>query len=172
MDAFRGGFIAPGARIIGKSGKVRRNFPSIRCVGKPLLGLLHTDAGWSSSVARRAHNPEVTGSNPVPATKKKVRDPVQGSRTFLHPGTGNEPTRIEARPMVRGCPNMTGLLGSPLVVATTEAAPGNPENGNRQARTGKDKDMLKFNATDLNDLSLRSFLRQYKQEPNRRLPPL
>jgi hypothetical protein len=28
------------------------------------------DAGWSSSVARWAHNPEVTGSNPVPATIK------------------------------------------------------------------------------------------------------
>src|SRR5689334_6730831 len=27
-----------------------------------------TDAGWSSSVARWAHNPEVAGSNPVPAT--------------------------------------------------------------------------------------------------------
>ncbi len=27
------------------------------------------DAGWSSPVARRAHNPEVAGSNPVPATK-------------------------------------------------------------------------------------------------------
>ena len=26
-------------------------------------------AGWSSSVARRAHNPEIAGSNPVPATK-------------------------------------------------------------------------------------------------------
>ena len=26
-------------------------------------------AGWSSLVARRAHNPEVIGSNPVPATK-------------------------------------------------------------------------------------------------------
>ena len=25
-------------------------------------------AGWSSTVARRAHNPKVTGSNPVPAT--------------------------------------------------------------------------------------------------------
>ena len=25
-------------------------------------------AGWSSQVARRAHNPKVTGSNPVPAT--------------------------------------------------------------------------------------------------------
>src|SRR4249919_820103 len=31
------------------------------------------DAGWSSSVARWAHNPEVTGSNPVPATKKHQR---------------------------------------------------------------------------------------------------
>ena len=26
-------------------------------------------AGWSSLAARRAHNPKVTGSNPVPATK-------------------------------------------------------------------------------------------------------
>ena len=25
-------------------------------------------AGWSSQVARRAHNPEVAGSNPAPAT--------------------------------------------------------------------------------------------------------
>ena len=28
-------------------------------------------AGWSSPVARRAHNPKVGGSNPPPATKKK-----------------------------------------------------------------------------------------------------
>src|SRR6476620_10726347 len=28
------------------------------------------DAGWSSSVARRAHNPEVAGSNPAPATDR------------------------------------------------------------------------------------------------------
>src|SRR5712672_1784776 len=27
------------------------------------------DAGWSSPVARRAHNPKVAGSNPAPATK-------------------------------------------------------------------------------------------------------
>jgi hypothetical protein len=27
-----------------------------------------TDAGWSSQVAREAHNLEVAGSNPVPAT--------------------------------------------------------------------------------------------------------
>jgi hypothetical protein len=28
------------------------------------------DAGWSSLVARRAHNPKVVGSNPSPATNK------------------------------------------------------------------------------------------------------
>ena len=27
-----------------------------------------SDAGWSSLAARRAHNPKVIGSNPVPAT--------------------------------------------------------------------------------------------------------
>ena len=30
-------------------------------------------AGWSSSVARRAHNPKVAGSNPAPATNEKAR---------------------------------------------------------------------------------------------------
>src|SRR5439155_16806559 len=34
-----------------------------------------TDAGWSSPVARRAHNPKVAGSNPAPATKSKARSP-------------------------------------------------------------------------------------------------
>jgi hypothetical protein len=31
------------------------------------------DAGWSSLVARRAHNPKVRGSNPLPATNKIKR---------------------------------------------------------------------------------------------------
>ena len=34
---------------------------------------LHS-AGWSSLVARRAHNPKVVGSNPAPATKKDFRE--------------------------------------------------------------------------------------------------
>ena len=33
-------------------------------------------AGWSSLVARRAHNPKVVGSNPAPATK--LRQPQYG----------------------------------------------------------------------------------------------
>src|SRR5690554_7419447 len=31
---------------------------------------LYIVAGWSSLVARRAHNPKVIGSNPIPATKQ------------------------------------------------------------------------------------------------------
>ena len=34
---------------------------------------MHRNAGWSSQVARRAHNPEVAGSNPAPAT---LSDPL------------------------------------------------------------------------------------------------
>ena len=37
--------------------------------GKKYIAL-RFDAGWSSLVARRAHNPKVGGSNPSPATKK------------------------------------------------------------------------------------------------------
>ena len=37
-------------------------------------------AGWSSLVARRAHNPEVGGSNPSPATEK----PSHLRRLFSH----------------------------------------------------------------------------------------
>ena len=33
------------------------------------------DAGWSSLVARRAHNPKVVGSNPAPATKYNNKSP-------------------------------------------------------------------------------------------------
>lgn len=36
-------------------------------------------AGWSSSVARRAHNPEVAGSNPAPATRTRPQDSGPGA---------------------------------------------------------------------------------------------
>ena len=38
------------------------------------MSIIHFSvAGWSSLVARRAHNPKVVGSNPAPATKTKTR---------------------------------------------------------------------------------------------------
>ena len=40
--------------------------------------LLHcNDAGWSSLEARRAHNPKVIGSNPVPATYAQIAQLVE-----------------------------------------------------------------------------------------------
>ncbi len=39
-----------------------------------------TDAGWSSLVARRAHNPKVVGSNPAPATNQIQRSKILQSR--------------------------------------------------------------------------------------------
>ena len=54
-----------------------------RCrVGLPvrMIRVLQSDAGWSSPVARWAHNPKVAGSNPAPATKLYLdqRSPVSG----------------------------------------------------------------------------------------------
>src|SRR6185437_4736281 len=41
-----------------------------------------TDAGWSSLVARRAHNPKVAGSNPAPAIPRE-RGAHSGASFFL-----------------------------------------------------------------------------------------
>ena len=38
---------------------------------------MHPDAGWSSLVARRAHNPKVVGSNPAPATNATLAQLVE-----------------------------------------------------------------------------------------------
>ena len=39
---------------------------------KPIIN--NVDAGWSSLEARRAHNPEVIGSNPIPAIFSEMSD--------------------------------------------------------------------------------------------------
>ncbi len=62
----------------------------MRC--RYLYSLLSHDAGWSSTVARRAHNPKVVGSNPAPATRKNSegydenRNPLF---VFLPPGVSS-----------------------------------------------------------------------------------
>ena len=48
-------------------GKPARGFESPYLLDINLDGLFHIIAGWSSLVARRAHNPKVVGSNPTPA---------------------------------------------------------------------------------------------------------
>ena len=77
-------------------------------------------AGWSSLVARRAHNPEVVGSNPAPATMKpqvgsefasdlfRVSSPLgyqvvpKWSRTLLHLPTQGSFVRLTvAAPLLK-----------------------------------------------------------------------
>jgi hypothetical protein len=55
-----------------------------------------SDAGWSSLVARRAHNPKVVGSNPAPATNKQKRffrlsQCCEAKKPFLFVGGKVEP---------------------------------------------------------------------------------
>src|SRR6266849_5932252 len=74
---------------------MRRFLPS-----PPLAEVDGTDAGWSSLVARWAHNPKVAGSNPAPATKETQRNPLEtvgfwlsgANRSQLSP-TANNPTK-------------------------------------------------------------------------------
>ncbi len=63
-------------------------------------------AGWSSLVARRAHNPKVTGSNPVPATKRiagpsrEAPDLFAATTSYARRRTAQSRTRACARSAV------------------------------------------------------------------------
>ena len=72
-------------------------------------------AGWSSSVARRAHNPEVTGSNPVPATKSKAV-PVPGGG-LRHIGlSAADYTRVVAKVEYQRNALAPGILGAVVLL--------------------------------------------------------
>ncbi len=67
----------------------KKALPNLELVGAVPIILLHI-AGWSSLAARRAHNPEVAGSNPAPATteheERRLEEPplfVFGGRFFM-----------------------------------------------------------------------------------------
>ena len=50
-------------------GRLAKNYFYWLDIGNVIGILKNIIAGWSSPVARRAHNPKVAGSNPAPATK-------------------------------------------------------------------------------------------------------
>ena len=59
-------------------------------IGLTLLKRNFNIAGWSSLEARRAHNPEVVGSNPSPATHAQIAQLVE-QRTENPRVTGSIP---------------------------------------------------------------------------------
>ena len=81
------------SRLVGvrPTGRTTTSVPAGRHLGRGGILTLH-DAGWSSLVARRAHNPKVGGSNPPPATSRcsrKRHRSVIGSPGSLAPGPGS-----------------------------------------------------------------------------------
>ena len=71
-------------------------------------------AGWSSPVAREAHNLEVAGSNPAPATSRKPGHPWPGLACFVGP---------PSRRAVVGQPKF------PSLSLTTQTRHGSPFSG-------------------------------------------
>ena len=80
VDARRRLLPVPIARVRNTLSDYRRTAESLGAERTLLVATSAVrDAGWSSQVARRAHNPEVAGSNPAPATRKA---PETGSFCF------------------------------------------------------------------------------------------
>src|SRR5471030_2758529 len=52
-------------------------------------------AGWSSQVARRAHNPEVAGSNPAPAMRDLLRPAALSGRSFSNSASSEHTFTLE-----------------------------------------------------------------------------
>ena len=101
---------------------------------------MHHVAGWSSPVARQAHNLKVTGSNPVPATNTQTTTPPQDPpRRFfcaLTPvqGASRRPIQIPGRPKTSVCSREYLLEGPP---GTTAGLPHGPAVILAVARQGK-----------------------------------
>ena len=63
---------------IGRRPGLKIPWEKSRAGSTPVSGTNLPIAGWSSLVARRAHNPEVVGSNPAPATRKPLESQDSG----------------------------------------------------------------------------------------------
>ena len=100
-SCFANGEVANGEWIMAKP---RRSTRRPKAAHSPLANPHspnHSDAGWSSPVARQAHNLKAAGSNPAPATKSKISPPHQNAGGFFasapqHP-SDRSPTRITPR---------------------------------------------------------------------------
>ncbi len=70
-------------RASGALAPRERHRPQPNTPSKPVQPLPTPHAGWSSPVARQAHNLKVRGSNPLPATTESSPDPEPGSGLLL-----------------------------------------------------------------------------------------
>ena len=95
----------------------------------PCRKALHI-AGWSSLVARRAHNPKVVGSNPAPATSEFAGQRLRASGLFLFDVIAQRGR--SSRHAVSGRPRASGTTGWREIKRPLGLAPNsglNPYNG-------------------------------------------
>ena len=94
--------------------------------GRVQLGRTENDAGWSSSVARWAHNPEVAGSILPPLLRKgpAAAGPFHVVRTGS-PRCGRTPV---SRCAARGAPPLR-CSGRPQIMQLSAGRPGAPGSG-------------------------------------------
>ncbi len=78
-------------------------------VGHCYIATASNDAGWSSPVARQAHNLKVVGSNPAPATKKPVNSHELAG--FPHLSAHRDRTAATCRSPGTGSDARTGIGG-------------------------------------------------------------
>src|SRR4029077_3894780 len=79
------------------------------------------DAGWSSSVARWAHNPEVAGSNPAPATKARGPFSNRGRAFCMRSAHGFVNLRF-VHPASRAVPVISNEVSDPAMVSPASKA--------------------------------------------------
>ena len=83
----------PGIAAGVAHGKTHSQVKGLTLSGRPFSRLwreTHGAAGWSSPVARQAHNLKVVGSNPTPATTARLTATAlpRGQGGFLLPALG------------------------------------------------------------------------------------
>ena len=92
--------------------------------------MIRHDAGWSSPVAREAHNLEVTGSNPVPATSTRQGE-IKTTRGLTHKAEATRPGFFRWIPIPRsGLRAAVCLAGvSPSLSREKRVQPAFPQKG-------------------------------------------
>src|SRR5690606_35617675 len=102
------------------------------CVQGPSFAVA---AGWSSQVARRAHNPKVAGSNPAPATKWERRLESEPALFFALPAPraphhGHEPSGPPGEKAACRRHHARGMTAEPRDVRRLRSrAPATPPGG-------------------------------------------
>jgi hypothetical protein len=114
-------------------GLQRTELPLYQCRRRNSRRRIAFDAGWSSPVARQAHNLKAAGSNPAPATSVHRKNPrLIGRGFFRWPASKSPRTRRRVRPLDASPQGPTGSA-SPHIVSRNSLGERNRRFAHRQA---------------------------------------